>query len=76
VLHFRIAVVTRGGLKEGATSNDPIDDEAARIFKALCDPRATGRCSDTRGLEPCLFPGNSRVELIIDWNKNDEPSIQ
>jgi hypothetical protein len=69
VLHFRIAVVMRGKLKEGATSNEPIDDEVARIFKALYDPRATGRCSDTHGLEPCLLPGNSRLELIIYGQK-------
>jgi hypothetical protein len=63
-------------MKEGATSNEPIDDEVARTFKAMYDPRATGRYSDPRGPELCLLPGNSRVELIIDGTKNDEPSIQ
>src|ERR1700692_4267210 len=59
----------RGGLEEVTTSNEPIDDEVARIFKAPHDPRATGRCFGPRGLELCLLPGNSGVELIIDGTK-------
>jgi hypothetical protein len=55
VLHFRIAVVTRDGLKELTTSNEPIGDEVARTFKAMYDPRATGRCSDPRGPELAFF---------------------
>jgi hypothetical protein len=85
-LHFRIAVVakanygedefrynssvTRGGLKEVTTSNEPTDDEVARTFRALYDPRGTGRCSDPYGSKLCLLPGNSKgVELIIDGTK-------
>jgi hypothetical protein len=43
---FRYNSSVRFKLKEATTSNEQADDETARIFKSLYNPRGTGRCSD------------------------------